>query len=201
MIASPTYRLDPLVSHARSFALKTHGGQRYGAHPYQVHLDAVAQILAPFGVDAQIAGYLHDTLEDTAATQAEITARFGSYMAAVVALLTDEAGANRKERKAKTYAKLAAVGADLQLALLVKVGDRLANVRASVADRNEGLLEMYRGEHQAFRAAAYRPGLCSELWRELDQLLAAPLVRPKKSLGGSHDGEPRVIDCNAIRIS
>ncbi len=59
--------------------------------------------------------------------------------------------ANLKERKAKTYAKLAQVQRALELALVVKAADRLANVRACVADHNNALLQVYGGEHTVFR--------------------------------------------------
>jgi (p)ppGpp synthase/HD superfamily hydrolase len=157
---------------ARAFAVAAHGAQRYGDHPYVHHLDAVAAIAEPFGEAAVVAAYLHDTVEDTSATLADITDQFGPEIAACVALLTDEPGADRKERKAKTYAKLAEVTGRLELALIVKVADRLANVRASVKDRNERMLKIYCGEHQTFRTAAFRPGLCDSLWSELDALLA-----------------------------
>lgn len=163
---------DSSIAAARAFALRAHGDQRYGDHPYVTHLDEVAAILEPYGIEAQVAGYLHDTVEDTDATVEEVADRFGSHMGEVVGLLTDEEGANRKERKAKTCAKLAAVGPHLSLALIAKAGDRLGNVRACVRNANAGLLAMYRDEHAAFRQAAYRPGLCDELWAELDRLLA-----------------------------
>ncbi len=96
-------------------------------------------------------------------------------MAACVDLLTDQPGANRKERKAKTYAKLAEVTGPTELALLVKVADRLANVRACVEDRKVSLWELYRSEQAAFRQAAYRLGLCDDQWEELDRLLSGSL--------------------------
>jgi hypothetical protein len=49
--------------------------------------------------------------------------------------------------------------------------DRLANLRMSVADPAGGKLAMYRQEHPAFRAAAYRPGLGDELWAEIDRIV------------------------------
>jgi (p)ppGpp synthase/HD superfamily hydrolase len=160
------------VAEAREFAVNAHAGQRYGQHPYSVHLDAVAGIAAPFGDTAQIVAYLHDTVEDTTVTLEQIRERFGAAVADCVSLLTDAPGANRKERKAKTYARLAEVTGAAELALLVKVADRLANVRASARDGNAGLLGMYRGEQAAFRAAAYRAGQCDALWDELERLLA-----------------------------
>lgn len=161
------------MTSARAFAVAAHGAQQYGKHPYSYHLDAVAALVEPYGDEAVAVAYLHDTVEDTAVTLAEIEQRFGPHVAACVALLTDEPGTSRKERKAKTYAKLAAAQEALELALLVKAADRLANVRACLADRRLDLLQIYRSEQAAFRTAAWRPHLCQPLWAELDALLAA----------------------------
>lgn len=157
---------------ARSFAIAAHGDQKYGDRPYTHHLDAVAELAVPYGEEAVVVAYLHDTVEDTPITLQDIEAAFGPKVAACVSLLTDQPGANRKERKAKTYAKLATVRGETELALIVKVADRLANVRACVADRKRGLWEVYQSEHPAFRDAAYREGLCEPLWSELDGLLS-----------------------------
>jgi hypothetical protein len=70
-----------------------------------------------------------------------------------------------------SYAKLAGVHAENEVALVVKTADRLANVRACVAGGEDGLLSIYRGEQTAFRLAAFRPQLCDALWAELDSLL------------------------------
>ncbi len=161
-----------MIQQARAFAIQAHGDQRYGAHPYAVHLDAVAALARPYGELAQVIAYLHDTVEDTPVTEAEIRAQFGDTAARCVALLTDQPGANRKERKEKTYAKMAEAKDDLNLALLVKAADRLANLRACVADQHERLLAVYKAEHPTFRQAAYREGLCDPLWQELDRLAA-----------------------------
>ena len=160
------------ITEPREFAIQAHGDQRYGERPYSHHLDAVAAIAAQYGETAETVAYLHDTVEDTPVKLDEVRARFGHLVADCVALLTDEPGANRKERKAKTYAKLTLVHGELELALIVKAADRLANVRACVADGNQRLLEVYRSEHPTFRQAAYRPSLCDALWAELDSLLS-----------------------------
>lgn len=161
---------DP-VARARTFAVAAHGEQRYGDQPYSVHLDAVAAILAPFGEAAQVVGYLHDVVEDTAVSLATLGAKFGERMAKLVSLVTDEPGANRRERKARSNAKLAAVSGEESLALVVKAADRLANLRASAGGGAESKLGMYRREHPDFRRAAYRPGLCDDLWREIDAII------------------------------
>jgi (p)ppGpp synthase/HD superfamily hydrolase len=162
------------VEKARQMAVAAHGDQKYGEHPYSVHLDEVARICEPFGEDAQVVAYLHDTLEDTALTYPDVEAAFGAFVAQCVAFLTDPPAANRKERKARSYAKLGTIDEKTpeSLALIVKAADRLANVRASFVGRNHGLLDMYRKEHEAFRTAVHRPGLNDGLISVVDHLLA-----------------------------
>lgn len=162
----------PTPAEARTYAVTLHGDQRYGTHPYVHHLDAVTALLQPYGPQAQIVGFLHDVVEDTEATVDDVRRRFGNLTADCVALLSDAPGATRKERKAKTYAALAQVNGEQELALLVKAADRLANVRACVADGHRALWDTYRGEHPTFKAAAFRPGQCDPLWAELDTLLS-----------------------------
>ncbi|WP_291993866.1 HD domain-containing protein [Candidatus Accumulibacter sp. ACC003] len=162
-----------MLDEARKFAFAAHDGQRYGDRPYSVHLEAVVRLLAPYGSEAQIIGYLHDIIEDTDVTASDIDERFGPLVAECVSLLTDSPGENRAERKAKTYARLATVAAGpAELALLVKAADRLANVRTCLLDDQQRLMAVYRSEHPSFRRAAYRHGLCEPFWAELDALLA-----------------------------
>lgn len=147
----------------------------YGQHRYSHHLDAVAELARTYGDDAEAAAYLHDVKEDVAGMSLDaLRERFGSEVAEAVDLLSDPQGATRKERKAKAYARLAVT--QNRLALIVKPCDRLANMRACVADGNESLLEVYRSEHPTFRAAAYRPGMCDEIWAELDELAEQPIA-------------------------
>lgn len=157
---------------ARAFAVRAHGGQRYGKQPYVVHLDAVAALAAPYGEMARIVAYLHDVAEDTSVTIQEIGQAFGEHVAECVGLLTDGAGASRSERKAATYARLAGVQGAAEIALTVKAADRLANVVACRGDGLRELWEVYRAEHPAFRSAAFRPWQCDPLWEQLDRLLA-----------------------------
>jgi (p)ppGpp synthase/HD superfamily hydrolase len=160
------------VLRARAFAVAAHGEQLYGDQPYVIHLDAVAELLKPYGENAQIVGFLHDVAEDTSVTLESVRQDFGDHVAECVALVTDESGENRKERKAKTNAKLSRVGSALHLALIVKAADRLANLRASAAESTGSKLGKYCREHPAFKEAAYRVGLCNDLWSEMDQILS-----------------------------
>lgn len=168
------------------FARDAHGNQKYGDAPYWTHLESVARKLGDLlnrerGLmffDHKIAlsaAWLHDVLEDTATTQQAIRSEFGDAVAELVIAVTDEPGANRKERKSRTYPKIRTIGA---LAVALKLADRLANVRESRAHLDEGgagLLNMYRDEQKDFHRALYRfeDGL-DGAWNELSKLLVSP---------------------------
>jgi guanosine-3',5'-bis(diphosphate) 3'-pyrophosphohydrolase len=172
---------------AREFAVRAHGGQKYGDQPYVVHLDEVAEIAlqAALGLERDMVvvasvvtiAYLHDVLEDTNVLQDEISRKFGAPAAACAELLSDPPGKNRKERKEALYARLAILdpaGFIGCATLLVKASDRLANLRRSAGlhggDPNRSLMKMYLEEAPAFRRAVHRPGLCERVWREIDQI-------------------------------
>lgn len=172
---------------AREFAVRAHGGQRYGEHPYVVHLDEVAGIALQAALDLQrdmvvvasvvTLAYLHDVLEDTNVLQDEISKKFGAPEAACAELLSDPPGKNRRERKAALHARLSALRTDDFVGcatLMVKASDRLANLRRCAGlhggDPSRSLMKMYLEEAPAFRRAAYRPGLCDQVWREIDQI-------------------------------
>ncbi len=163
---------------ARSFAIEAHADQSYGAVPYAVHLEAVVAIVqdaAPGDAIAEAVAWLHDVVEDTPVTVDGIAEVFGAAVASAVGNLSDPPGRNRRERKALMHEHLRTMdvgSATERITLLVKAADRLANVRACAAV-GDARLGMYRKEHPAFRAAAYRPGLCDALWSELDDLLSA----------------------------
>jgi len=162
-----------MLEQARQLAFAAHAKQRYGARPYTDHLKDVVTLLEPYGEQAQMLGYLHDIVEDTDVDLAAIRAQFGPFIADCVALLTDEDGPTRTERKARSHAKMAQARGEVTLSLIVKAADRLANVNACIADGRQDKLGRYIAEHPAFRAAAYRPGLCEELWERLDQAIAS----------------------------
>lgn len=150
---------------ARELAIKAHGDQKYSGEPYIVHLEEVVALLKGYGETAMIVGYLHDVIEDTGVTREELADMFDEHIAACVYLVTDEKGKNRKERKIKTNEKLSLVRPEYYLALRVKAADRLANI--SRLTKND----MYAKEHEAFKRAVYRPGLCEEYWAMMELIL------------------------------
>jgi len=163
-----------MLEEARRFAIEAHADQRYGSKPYAYHLDKVVGHLSAYGDEAQIIGYLHDVVEDTVVSVEDLEANFGATVAACVALLTDEPGATRKVRKQKTYQKMQAVsaGSILELGLIVKAADRLANFEECVLNSDFVMLQKYIDEHPTFRNAAYRPGQGDDLWEKMDAIVA-----------------------------
>lgn len=117
---------------ALRFAAERHSGQKRkgGDIPYINHLIDVAAILsAEAGVDDQdtlVASVLHDTVEDTATTFAEIETRFGAHVASLVAEVTDDKRlpkARRKELQSEHAPDLSDAAKRLKLA------DKVSNVR------------------------------------------------------------------------
>jgi (p)ppGpp synthase/HD superfamily hydrolase len=151
---------------ARAFAVERHGTQQYGTSPYLVHLAAVRAVLADAGIGSPylVAAWLHDIIEDTPTTQAEVAARFGAPVADLVWAVTG-VGANRKARNADAYAKMRAHPA----AATLKLADRIANVEASAASAPDKLA-MYRKEWPAFSAALDGLG-DPALWQRLRDAL------------------------------
>ena len=157
-----------MIKQAKKFALEAHGDQKYGTHPYEKHLEDVVSHLKDFGDNAIVIGYLHDVIEDTEVSYQQVKDTFGSFIADCVAIVTDEPGTNRKERKKKTYQKMSNVSGDLELALTVKAADRLANIKACLIDSNQSLLNMYKSEQSVFKSSVYRKGLCDSIWSQIN---------------------------------
>ena len=175
---------SPLIQAAESLARELHAGQTYGPEqPYSVHLEHVVAILGgipdndPSRDTIIAAGWLHDAIEDTRATAEILGESVGSEVTRIVEAVTDAPGASRKERKARTYPKIRLIG---QSAILVKLADRLANIRASHSGplQRPSKMKMYAEEHLTFFGALYRVDGSPEeeaLWRELDTLLGLGL--------------------------
>jgi GTP pyrophosphokinase len=73
---------------AKDFAIKAHGDQKYGVEqPYSAHLQYVVDVLVRFKVRSQTvleAAWLHDVLEDTSVTEAELAREFASATVSLV---------------------------------------------------------------------------------------------------------------------
>ncbi len=126
---------EQLLNKAYVYAMQKHGSQtRASGDPYFAHPLEVAAILTDLKLDdATIAvALLHDTIEDTDATRAEIDQLFGSEIGSIVDGLTKIERLNlvtREEAQAENLRKLLlAISADVRV-LLVKLADRLHNMR------------------------------------------------------------------------
>ena len=128
-----------MISRAYAEAANAHAGQvRNSGEPYVEHPLAVAMIVAELGLDdvSIAAALLHDAVEDTALTLESITSSFGPEVAAIVDGVTklDRIRFDSKEeQQAATMRKmLVAMAKDLRV-LLIKLADRLHNMRTIAA--------------------------------------------------------------------
>jgi guanosine-3',5'-bis(diphosphate) 3'-pyrophosphohydrolase len=126
---------EDLLNRAYVYAMKAHGSQtRASGDPYFSHPLEVAAILTDLKLDDAtiVAALLHDTIEDTEATRAEIDQIFGSEIGALVEGLTKLKRlelVSREAKQAENLRKLLlAVSNDVRV-LLIKLADRLHNMR------------------------------------------------------------------------
>ena len=126
---------EDLLNRAYVFAMKAHGSQtRASGDPYLSHPLEVAAILTDLKLDdATIAAaVLHDTLEDTSATREEIDALFGEQIGKLVEGLTKIEKLDlvaKQARQGENFRKLLLAVAEDVRVLLVKLADRLHNMR------------------------------------------------------------------------
>jgi len=162
--------LSNIAERAKEFALKHHEGQVHGPRPFWHHLRDVVGVLEEYGIDDPAliaAAWLHDVVEDTPVTVAQVTEAFGDRVGSLVDALTDGPGKTREEKKAKPYRMLPSVLG----ATTVKLADRIANVRFSRVQRAERYMVCYRKEYEGFRGALRVRGELNEMWYHLDTML------------------------------
>ncbi|SDS06702.1 RelA/SpoT family protein [Bradyrhizobium canariense] len=126
---------EDLLNRAYVYAMKAHGAQtRASGDPYFSHPLEVAAILTDLKLDDAtiVAALLHDTIEDTEATRAEIDHIFGHEIGALVEGLTKLKRlelVSREAKQAENLRKLLLAIADDVRVLLIKLADRLHNMR------------------------------------------------------------------------
>ncbi len=142
-------RYDPqadeaMINRAYVFSVQKHGSQkRASGDPYFSHPIEVAGILTDFNLDDQtiVTALLHDTIEDTLVTYDEIEGAFGKDVARMVdgvTKLSKIEAMSENERAAENLRKfLLAMSDDIRV-LLVKLADRLHNMRTLHFIKNEG---------------------------------------------------------------
>jgi len=124
-----------IVKKAYDYSLKNHEGQtRASGEPYLVHPLEVALVLAEMKMDpvAVAAGLLHDSVEDTSVTVADIRKEFGEQVAHIVEGVTKISKidfATREEQQAENLRKMMLAMVDDIRVVLIKLADRLHNMR------------------------------------------------------------------------
>ena len=160
---------------AYRFSERAHAGQfRKDGRPYITHPLAVAEILGEWRLDAQtlIAALLHDVVEDTGVSTAEITQEFGKAVASLVDGVTklDKIHfENKAQAQAENFRKmLLAMARDVRV-ILIKLADRLHNMRTLDAMRPDKQGRIAQETLDIYAPIANRLGL-NHLYQELEDL-------------------------------
>ena len=154
-----------LLRRAWAVGASAHVGQtRKSGEPYITHPVAVAQVLAEQGLDVEtlIAAILHDTIEDTPLTREAIASEFGDTVAELVDGVTklDKLQfQDRQEAAAESFRKmLLAMARDLRV-ILIKLADRLHNMRTLGAQAPEARQRIARETLEIYAPIAQRLGM------------------------------------------
>lgn len=153
------------LRHAWEVGAAAHAGQtRKSGEPYITHPVAVAQVLAELGLDVEtlVAAILHDTIEDTPLTHAEIVEAFGESVAELVEGVTklDKLSfRDRQEAAAESFRKmLLAMSRDLRV-IMIKLADRLHNMRTLGAQSAEARQRIAKETLDIYAPIAQRLGM------------------------------------------
>ena len=161
---------EDALNRAYVFAMKKHGAQlRASGDPYYSHPVEVAGILTKFKLDSAsiIAGLLHDTVEDTDTTVEEVKNLFGEQVAQLVDGLT--------KKQAENFRKLLlAMSEDIRV-LLIKLADRLHNMRTlHFLKKPEKRMRIAKETLDIYAPLAERIGM-QEVKSELEEIAFAEL--------------------------
>lgn len=162
------------IKAAFQFGNAAHTGQyRQSGEPYITHPIAVAEICAGWKLDARaiIAALLHDVIEDQGVTKAELAERFGAEVAELVdglSKLDKMEFRSREEAQAENFRKmLLAMARDVRV-ILIKLADRLHNMRTLGAVPAEKRQRVARETIDIYAPIAYRLGL-NKTYQELQE--------------------------------
>ncbi|WP_101066031.1 RelA/SpoT family protein [Roseovarius salinarum] len=174
---------EALIRDAYAFACEMHAGQtRHSGEPYVSHPVAVAHVLAEQRLDDAtiVTALLHDTIEDTKAGYAEVAERFGTEVADLVdgvTKLTNLQLSSTETQQAENFRKLfMAMSKDLRV-ILVKLADRLHNMRTIKAMRPDKQVKKARETMDIFAPLAGRMGM--QWMREELEDLAFRVLNPE----------------------
>jgi guanosine-3',5'-bis(diphosphate) 3'-pyrophosphohydrolase len=162
----PTVDSD-LIQRAYDYSFKMHAGQtRKSGEPYVVHPVSVAGIIADLRLDSAsvCAGLLHDVVEDTLATTDDITKVFGVEIAELVDGVTKLSKINftsKEDRQAENFRKMViAMARDIRV-LVIKLCDRLDNMRTLEHMKPEAQERIARETLEIYAPLANRLGIQS----------------------------------------
>jgi len=169
-------RLDAdLIARAFKFSERAHYGQkRSSGAPYLHHCVEVAKILAELHLDSSTVacGLIHDVVEDTAVTVADVAAEFGKEIAAIVDGVTKIGNISfqsREERQVENYRKLLlSIAKDVRV-ILIKLADRLHNMRTLDYLPEEKRRRIAQETMDLYAPLAHRFGMAQMRW-ELEDL-------------------------------
>ncbi|HZW25840.1 MAG TPA: bifunctional (p)ppGpp synthetase/guanosine-3',5'-bis(diphosphate) 3'-pyrophosphohydrolase [Gallionella sp.] len=163
------------VREAIEFSRAAHEGQlRKSGEPYVTHPIAVARILTSLHIDVQaiVAALLHDVVEDTDITGDDIAAKFGKPVAELVdglSKLDRLQFETREDAQAENFRKmLLAMARDVRV-ILIKLADRLHNMRTLEAMEREKCERIARETMDIYAPIANRLGL-HDIYHELEDL-------------------------------
>src|SRR3954451_23587616 len=172
------------IERAFAFACESHAGQeRKSGEDFITHPLGVARICAGMRLDTATlcAALLHDTVEDTSASLDQVRTDFGDEIAQLVDGVTKLTGItfkSRDERQAENYRKMmVAMATDVRV-ILIKLADRLHNMRTIGALPKQKQQEKARETLEIFAPLAHRLGIHAIKW-ELEDLSFATL-HPRK---------------------
>jgi len=164
-----------LVQRAYDFAKKAHTNQkRASGEEYFIHPCTVAEILVGLGLDAATvaAAFLHDVIEDTPVSEGDIKKEFGDEVLELVVGVTklDKIHFNSKEEEqAENFRKIfVAMAKDIRV-IIIKLADRLHNMRSLNFLSKERQLRMARETLDIYAPLAHRLGI-SKIKCELEDL-------------------------------
>jgi len=174
---------EALIRQAYDYGREMHEGQlRHSGEPYFSHPVAVAAILTEQRLDdaTLITALLHDTIEDTKASYSEVARRFGDEVADLVdgvTKLTNLQLSSTETKQAENFRKLfMAMSKDLRV-ILVKLADRLHNMRTIKAMRPEKQVIKARETMDIYAPLAGRMGM--QWMREELEDLAFRVLNPE----------------------
>jgi RelA/SpoT family (p)ppGpp synthetase len=174
---------EALLASAFDFAYQLHEGQyRASGEPYIIHPIAVADLLRDIGASAAViaAGFLHDVVEDTQVTREEIEDHFGTEVRGLVEGVTKLGGihfTNQTQAQAENLRRMfLAMASDIRV-VLVKLADRLHNMRTLGALRPEKQQRIARETRDIYAPLANRLGIGRFKW-ELEDL-AFKILEPE----------------------